>query len=93
MKLYTVAQDVRICSGDTASGSNDTDDQSSIIIDRKSILDKTTPPNSPNIGMQYQPQLGIKQNNWYIILIYYLLLKKINTQNYLLALTGNYVKL
>ncbi|XP_060856298.1 phosphofurin acidic cluster sorting protein 1 isoform X2 [Metopolophium dirhodum] len=47
--------DVRICSGDTASGSNDTDDQCSIIIDRKSILDKTTPPNSPNIGMQYLP--------------------------------------
>jgi len=40
---------------DTASGSNDTDDQSSIIIDRMSILDKTTPSNSPNIGVQYLP--------------------------------------
>ncbi|XP_025407381.1 phosphofurin acidic cluster sorting protein 1 isoform X2 [Sipha flava] len=55
--------DVRICSGETASGSNDTDDQSSIIIDRKSIMDKTTPPNSPNIGMQYLP-LPTKQANW-----------------------------
>lgn len=54
---------MRICSGDTASGSNDTDDQSSIIIDRKSIMDKTTPPNSPNIGMQYMP-LSSKQVNW-----------------------------
>lgn len=56
-------QDVRICSSDMASGSNDTDDQSSIVIDRKSILDKTTPPNSPNIGMQYLTPIS-KHVNW-----------------------------
>lgn len=54
--------DVRICSSDTTSGSNDTDDQSSIIIDRKSMLEKT-PPNSPNIGVQYLPPTS-KNVNW-----------------------------
>lgn len=44
-------------------GSNDTDDQSSVIIDRKPILDKVTPPNSPNNKLQYITQTS-KNVNW-----------------------------
>ncbi|XP_050438324.1 phosphofurin acidic cluster sorting protein 1 isoform X2 [Adelges cooleyi] len=54
--------DVRICTGDMTC-LMDNDDQPSSIIDRKSLMDKTTPPNSPNIGIQYMPPHS-KQVNW-----------------------------
>lgn len=56
-------QDVRICSSDMQLGSIDTDDQSSVIVDRKSTLDKITPPNSPNNKLQYITQSS-KNVNW-----------------------------
>lgn len=62
--VFVFLQDVRICSGDMATfASNDADEQCSNIMDRKSIMDKTTPPNSPNIGMQYLPPSS-KQVNY-----------------------------
>ncbi|XP_050531583.1 phosphofurin acidic cluster sorting protein 1 isoform X3 [Daktulosphaira vitifoliae] len=54
--------DVRICMGEMLLCSND-DEQPPSILDRKSIIDKTTPPNSPNIGMQFIPP-HTKQVNW-----------------------------
>lgn len=86
-----------------ALGLNDTEEQCSINIDRKSIMDKTTPPNSPNIGMQYLPPSS-KQVNCLILILRHagsylgdisgiILREEFSSKMYLLVMDyNNYIK-